>query len=365
MEDKVAANQGKTQDGEGGRAHDAARFPGIQLFDERVSWKVPSLFDNDWTALTLARELSPALGKPLFSTAYGCPACAWAGGRKCRVTTSPDEAALRRHFEAYLKVGSRCAFTFTRPDAGCFKDDAYCNMLLSLIDEYGGQAIVVDDRLASHIRATHPDITLVASNNRVILDRWKGFGGMAEADYYRRMLETYDEVVVRVEAVLDDEMSLQLADIADRVQVLVNQGCARECRYAPEHIAGVARKINGEVRPDEPIIECIHFLEHGWHDQRDSIYVPRKRRKVLADMGFCTFKLAGRGATPTHFANDIIVGEILGDDGSGTQTGKEPGGEKAGILGRDDMQELLYPVKVLAKIDAGPEILTGIPETLQ
>ena len=365
MKDKAAANPGKTQSGEGGRARDTARFPGIRPFDGRVSWKVPSLFDNDWVALTLARELSPVLGKPLFSTAYGCPACAWAGGRTCRVTTSPDEAALRQRFEAYLKVGSRCAFTFSRPDAGQLKDDAYCNMLLGLIDEYGGQAIVVDDRLARHIRETHPDVTLVASNNRVVLDRWKGFGGMAEADYYRRLLETYDEVVVRVEAVLDDEMALQLVDIADRVQILVNQGCARECRYAPEHIARLARKINGDVRPDDPFIECIHFLNHGWHDQRDSIYVPRKRRKVLADMGFRTFKLAGRGATPTHFANDIIISEILSDDGNGTQAGKEPKGEAAGILGRDDVRKLLYPVKMLAKLDAGPEILTGIPEALQ
>ena len=46
MKGKVAANPGKTQGGEGERARDAARFPGIQLFDERVSWKAPSLFDN-------------------------------------------------------------------------------------------------------------------------------------------------------------------------------------------------------------------------------------------------------------------------------------------------------------------------------
>lgn len=53
----------------------------VQLADECVSWKVPTLFDNDWVGLSLARALNPLLPKPLFSTAYGCPACAWAGGR--------------------------------------------------------------------------------------------------------------------------------------------------------------------------------------------------------------------------------------------------------------------------------------------
>ena len=341
-----------------------ARFPGIRLDDERVSWKVPALFDNDWTALTLARELSSVLGKPLFSTAYGCPACAWAGGRMCRVTESPDEATLRQHFEAYLKVGSRCAFTFSRPDAGRFADDPYCNMLLGLIDEYGGQAIVVDDALARHIRATRPDVVLVASNNRAVLDRWKGFGGMDEADYYRNLLETYDEVVVRVETMLDDEMTRQLADIADRVQVIVNQLCAKECSYAPEHIANIACKIEEGGRVKYDGIKCIHYLEHGMRDRQDTIYVPRERRRVLADRGFRFFKLSGRNGSAAGLATNI-VNEILRDDSSEAQADAGPEDMAGGLTERDDVRELLYPARVMDMLKAPPEFLTGIPEALR
>ena len=57
----------------------------MELADERISWKVPTLFDNDWVGLCLAQVLNPLLPKPLFSIAYGCPACAWAGGRPSRM----------------------------------------------------------------------------------------------------------------------------------------------------------------------------------------------------------------------------------------------------------------------------------------
>ena len=349
---------------EGERAMGNGRFSGIRIDDERISWKVPALFDNDWTALTLAHELSPALGKPLFQTAYGCPACAWAGGRLCRVSETLDEATLRRYFEAYGKVGSRCAFTFSRADAGRFVDDPYCNMLLALIDEYEGQAIVVDDVLARHIRATHPGVSIVASNNKAVLARWKGFDGVDELEFYHGLLETYDEVVVRVETMLDDTQTERLADIADRTQVIVNQLCAKECQYAPQHIANVAARIKegSLVRFDG--IKCIHFLEHGMREREDTIYVPRARRKILADRGFRLFKLSGRNASCKGLATNIIS-EILRADDADVQAGAGPESTKENLMERDDIRELLYPITLMQVLDADPKFLTGIPEALR
>lgn len=348
------------------------RFAGIQLDDERVSWKVPTLFDNDWTALTLAHELAPVLAKPLFSTAYGSPACAWAGGRICRVTESPSEESLRQHFEAYLKVGARCALTFSRPDAGQFLDDPYCNMVLDLLDEYGGQTIVVDDTLARHIRTTHPGIKLVASNNRVVLDRWKGFEGKDEADYYRDLLDFYDEVVVRVEAAHYDSLTQQVAEFADRVELIVNQLCAKECAYAPEHIANIARKMKGEERPEDTGVSCIHYLRHGGRDLRDTIYVPRDKRRELVDMGYRTFKISGRHTSPMALATTLIY-EILQPEDDTTMrphdsqllSDAEYKDKSVGLLDRDDIRELLHPVTVMEAFKAGPELLTSIPEALQ
>jgi hypothetical protein len=58
------------------------------------------------------------------------------------------------------------------------------------------------DELARHIRTSQPDVRIVCSNNRCVLDRWEGFRGMDEAAYYHSLLDLYDEVVVRTEALL-------------------------------------------------------------------------------------------------------------------------------------------------------------------
>ncbi|MDO4405481.1 MAG: hypothetical protein Q4C09_10645 [Atopobiaceae bacterium] len=283
--------------------------PRIELADERVSWKVPTLFGNDRVALSLAQTLNPLLPKPLFATAYGCPACAWAGGRNPRVRGELSEEELRRYFEAYRKVGATCALTFSRPDAGDYVDDAYSNMLLSLADEYGGQAIVVDERLAHHIRATHPDVSLVASYNRCILDHAQGFGGLSEESYYRKLLELYDEVVVRCEAMLEGDIAQSLTDIAPRIQVIVNQRCVPNCPDGARHIAASARSIQREAQSGERVLASCTQPNRA---VMGSVYISPERRKELADMGFVIFKLQGRIA-PATSAFKILMRNILKD----------------------------------------------------
>ena len=284
-----------------------ARDVGITLADERVSWKVPTLFGNDWVALSLALALNPMLPEPLFASAYGCPACAWAGGRNPRVRERLPEDELRRYFEAYRKVGASCALTFSRPDAGDYLDDAYCELLLSLVDEYGGQVIVVDDRLARHIREAHPAVTLVASYNRCILDHAQGFGGLDEETYYRSLLERYDEVVVRCESALDGGVLPRMSDVADRIQVIVNQKCIPNCPDGARHIKATALSIEREATDGTRVLAtCTKPLR----SVMGTVYIDTERRRALADMGFVTFKLQGRIAPPTS-AFKTIVSNIL------------------------------------------------------
>lgn len=284
-----------------------AQYEGISLADERVSWKVPTLFGNDWVALSLAQTLNPLLPKPLFSSAYGCPACAWAGGRNPRVRERLAEEELRRYYAAYREVGASCALTFSRPDAGDYLDDPYCELLLSLADEYGGQAIVVDDRLAHHIRKTHPAVTLVASYNRCILDHAQGFGGLDEETYYRRLLERYDEVVVRCEAALDGGVLPRMTDVARRIQVIVNQKCVPNCPDGARHIEATAQCIKWEAAGGTRVLATCTQPQRGI---RGTVRVDAERRHALADMGFTHFKLQGRIA-PATSAFKTIVRNIL------------------------------------------------------
>lgn len=281
----------------------------ITLADERVSWKVPTLFGNDWVALSLAQALNPLLPKPLFASAYGCPACAWAGGRNPRVRERLSEDELRRYLEAYRTVGASCALTFSRPDAGDYLDDAYCALLLSLVDEYGGQAIVVDNRLARHIRETHPAVTLVASYNRCIIDHAQGFGGLNEESYYRTLLERYDEVVVRCEAALDGGVLPRMTDVADRIQVIVNQKCIPNCPDGERHIRATALSIKREAADGTRVLAT---CTKPMRSRMGTVYIDAERRRALADRGFVTFKLQGRIA-PATSAFKTLVCNILNE----------------------------------------------------
>ena len=275
----------------------------IKLADERVSWKAPSLFNNDWVALSLAQVLNPLLPKPLFSTAYGCPACAWAGGRAPRIRHALKENELRRYFEAYRSVGAACALTFSRPDAGDFLDDAYCDLLLALVDEYAGQAIVVDERLARHIRETHPDVTLVASYNLSIVAHARGFDGKGEERFYRDLLALYDEIVVRNEAMLEGGISGNLVDVADRIEVIVNQSCAINCPDAAAHIAALEDAIHTSDESERRLSRRCTQHDKG---TRGSVFIAPERRAVLADRGFVKFKIQGRNAGPTRVLKALV-----------------------------------------------------------
>ena len=325
---------------------------GIRLEDDRITWKVPALFDNDWVALHLSHELAPLLGRPLFDIAYGSPLCAWAGGRPPRMIAPLSEDEMRRRFEAYRKVGARCAFTFSRIDAGKYVDDSYCNMLLSLIDEYGGQAIVADDGLARHIRDTHPAVSLVCSNVKVVLDHHVGFHGQDEESYYRSLLGLYDEVVVRTEALLEGGVTDRLQDLADRVELIVNERCAVDCPYAAEHIAAMTRATEraAELDPDEPQPGCIYNELHDIpRELVDNIYVSNERRAYLADRGFTRFKIQGRGASPAEFAG-ILFSEILHDGST--------------LVGSEGMRDIVTPVLLLEAFNPYSEARLSIPDKL-
>lgn len=208
-----------------------------------------------------------------------------------------------------LGTNGKCALTFSRPDAGDYLDDPYCELLLSLMGEYGGQAIVVDGRLASHIRATHPEVRLVASYNRCILDHAQGFGGLREEDYYRDLLERYDEVVVRCEAAFEGGALEGMADVADRIQVIVNQKCVPNCPDGARHIAATARSIELEASEGRRVLAR---WTQPLREAMGTVYIRPERRLALADRGFTLFKLQGRIAPATSTFKNLLC-NILKD----------------------------------------------------
>lgn len=273
-----------------------------------MSWRVPALFNNDRAALRLTHLLRPHLGGRLFGSVYGAPASAWSGGRLCIVQEEADEVWLRRYFEAYRAEGIRCSLTLTRMNVS--KDalsDPYCNMLLDLIEEYDGEAIVFNDDLAEYIRQTHPGIPLVASNIKPATDFLNAWAGCAnESEYYRRLLESYDRIVIRSEAALDGKIRKSLRDIADRCEIIVNPRCIPDCPHCLDHYKNIERKLEDK----EHKAGCYYSNED---DPRIySMSLSEEQLRELAAEGFTQFKIEGRNISPdlfTRYCMSFILGK--------------------------------------------------------
>lgn len=276
---------------------------GFELYRNRPvrpSWKVPALFCNDWAALRLLR-MCELLEAPMpFDVVYGAPACAWAGGRPAAVRRRLSEEEVECYFEAYRHFGVSCALTFSKMSIPSESyGDPYCNMLLDAADRHRSQVIVFDDDFARFIKRTHANVQVVASLNKAMVDYRDGFAD--ETAYYRTMLETYDEVVIRCEYVLDGRAIRNLQDAADRVEVIVNQFCVPNCKHVRNHLRAIeqweACGRTGECQA------CYSLEQAGDVGRRlaSNLFMSNAMIDDLCACGFSKLKLAGRNAAPPQF----------------------------------------------------------------
>ncbi len=274
-----------------------------------ISWKVPAFCTNDWVALTLL-DLCAQMGvaQP-FQTAYGAPDCRWQGGRPASLRRRLTERELKAYFEAYRAHGITVALTLSRLELEPHDlSDPYGNLLLDIAERYGAEAIVVDDALARHIRATHPGLRLIASFNKPLcwLDPYAT--PQAETDYYLRLLDIYDEVVVRCEYALDDaRIGLLPIDMRERIEVVVNQICVPNCRVGLKHMRALQ-----DWSGREPCQGCLHLPEahEASRRMRDNVFVPNRRIDELAALGVTKMKLGGRNA-PVQWFLDCMASYIF------------------------------------------------------
>lgn len=269
-----------------------------------VSWKVPAFCTNDWAALSLA-DLCASMGVGLpFQVAYGAPACRWAGGRPAAVRQPLTRAQLNAYFDAYDRRGIRVALTLSRLEVSESElNDAYANLLLDMAAAHGAEAIVVDDRLARHIRARHPQIRLIASFNKPLCWLDPHAAPQEETAYYQRLLELYDEVVVRCEYALDNgRIGLLSPEDRERVEVVVNQICVPNCDRGLQHMRALQ-----DWDGSGPCQGCLHLPRAHEAGRRlaGNVLVSNRRIDELAAMGVTKMKLGGRNV-PVQWFLDCV-----------------------------------------------------------
>lgn len=303
----------------------------LQLYRQRksrVSWKVPAFCCNDWAAVRLLQICDDLAADKPFDIVYGAPKSVWSGGRPAAISQTMGEEQLARYFKAYGEFGVTCALTLSRLQVPSWSyKDPYGNLLLDMIEQYEGEAIVFDDGLARYIRNTHPGIKIIASLNKAMCDYKYDFAGHeSETSYYRSLLELYDEVVIRCEYAADDELLENLADVADRVEIIANQFCIPNCKNVYKHLNAIEEWERGE-RPGQ----CQQCFSLAWLSKMenrlvDNLFMSDERISELSSRGFKRIKLAGRNFPMPKFldmlsryifeptgAISIINNEILRD----------------------------------------------------
>lgn len=264
-----------------------------------VSWKVPAFCCNDWIALRMC-DLCHEVGvdQP-FHIAFGAPRSRWSGGRPSVVAAELDERVLEAYFSAYAQRGLTVALTLSRlvVDPADY-DDAYCRRLIDMAARFDSEIILYDDGLADHIRSIHPELRLICSLNRAMVDYKDDFGGVEETDYYRALLQRYDEVVIRCEFAQDLGNLEGLADMADRCEIITNQFCVPGCKNVFRHVSSM-ENWEGTAAPQQ----CYNIHKAGDITQRLCCNLHFSNRQIdeFARLGYTKMKLAGRNAPIPKF----------------------------------------------------------------
>lgn len=299
----------------------------IELYRNRpepLSWKIPAFCCNDWTAMKLLHICKELNAEKPFDIVYGAPLCAWSGGRPSAISGHLSEKDLATYFSAYKQFDVTCALTLSRLAVAPEElGDPYCNLLLDIIEEYEGEAIVYDDVLAAYIKKTHPKVKTVASLNKAMCDFSSGFEGCAdETTYYLRLLELYDEVVIRCEYASDDDKLFLLNDVSDRLEIIVNQFCIPECPNVYRHLSAIERwNDNGQKGYCQ---QCFSLEKLSSMENRLSLnlFMSDSRIDELVSGGFTRLKLAGRNLPVPQFL-DMLSHYIFEPTGAISIIGNE------------------------------------------
>lgn len=201
---------------------------------DNVEYFMPFFFGND-IFIPIFQKIFENERNPI-KYVYGSPYCEWGlGGRP--VSFKIYNLGL---IEKYLKkiinqYGHIPTFTFNNLNVKDTLNDEYSNNLLDIAYSLDCRFIVATEELYNHIKARYPEAKLHCSviipSIKIIEDK-----NFDETEFYNRMLEKYEVVVIRPEYTMDniDKLDKLLSDIS-RVEILINQHCQYNCPHHREH----------------------------------------------------------------------------------------------------------------------------------
>lgn len=292
-------------------------------------WNVPGLFVFDDIYFELWEiDEEYYSGKPPVHSISGSRSVKWNSGRVTKNCSNAgaSKAIYRNRLEAYKAFGVNCFYTFsnnliTKADL----EDSECNEMLEAMAETaheGDGVILSSEILSDYLHKNFPTLKQKVSVIKSDVERQRS----RNAQWYYDLEQRYDIVVLQP----DDNFNVALlTEIKnkERFELLVNEGCVRNCPYRKQHydaMSNIALKGYTDFSPISIYTgignRCGQFnYSHPTPSKRPtSVSCRMKNNEVseLYDLGFRHFKLQGR-TNPIKLAYDIAY--YMYDDGD---TGK-------------------------------------------
>lgn len=263
-------------------------------------WDVSGAFVNDRELLLFHDFFLQTTGVKLLKLVHGSPLFLWNSGRVLpRAMCTPEQ--MRDAGLAYARRGIALDLTFSNH---LLKeehmDDPAGNALLEFFEKQnptGNNAVIcASDVLFDYVGKNFPKLKRVSSILKVTVENGRG-----NADYYRRLAERFDKVMIHPDDSANFEMLAQLED-KDRYEILVNEYCIRGCKIRPWHykyLSSLSLNYFGHV--DKKFDE--RWKNNGCSDLNVLVGDPERNVAALTqdevrriyEMGFRKFKVQGRG----------------------------------------------------------------------
>lgn len=250
----------------------------------------------------------------VIDSVFGSPTCIWNGGRTL-ANTYYNKKQLQNIHDTYAKLGVKVRFIFTNPFLNEHDlYDRFCNLLMTIFQDLSPEVVVNSQILEDYLRDKYPTLSFISSTTKRLRyseEQLKEF----EHDYKFICLDyDYNYDFEFLDSIQKDER--------DRVEILINSVCPKECDFRVLHQEFSAKRqleydCDDDCDDSEPFyIGCplmkrsidIPSSKHGY--TRDYLngtnYIFPQDLNMYIDKGYNHFKIQGRELTVSQMLAEFL-----------------------------------------------------------
>lgn len=281
-------------------------FKGITMSTDYIKYQnieyvMPFMFCND-LYIPLLAEFFKEEENPVKQV-YGTLQTMWAGGRVTELLPTKI-GTINAYLAKLSKYNIAAAFTFSNYFLNDEEvNDELSNQILDITSQYNCYYIVSSEKLYKHIKKRYPNAKMVCSVVIPFIKRLEGT--FKETEFYNKMLDKYEIVVVRPEWTIEnaDNINNIISD-PNRLEVLINQPCEYNCPNAKRHynllVQWGQKKITEEYLSEQEDLFCGARKLNSKPLMFDNSLMQK-----LINQGIKKYKLQGRTADFDYLFEDI------------------------------------------------------------